>query len=170
MDRGVNHAVVLYSSYDPLIKDQYCNDSWEKINYLLNDKQEGSRESIQSVIWYYTCNQPYPSNDSSAQALINDTEEHYQNFTPLEGQIIAIYIQGISEIQQTFFELRLPYASAIGDFVWNDVNANGIQNEGEPGIAGVTVSLFKTGHWLTLSRRMSMDIIRLHISRLVNII
>lgn len=31
--------------------------------------------------------------------------------------------------------------STIGDFVWNDLNGNGIQDSGEPGIAGVTVSL-----------------------------
>ena len=29
----------------------------------------------------------------------------------------------------------------IGDFVWNDVNANGIQNTGETGISGVTLTL-----------------------------
>ena len=31
--------------------------------------------------------------------------------------------------------------SSIGDFVWNDVNSNGIQNLGETGIAGVAVRL-----------------------------
>ena len=31
--------------------------------------------------------------------------------------------------------------AALGDFVWNDANANGIQDAGEPGIAGVTVHL-----------------------------
>lgn len=30
---------------------------------------------------------------------------------------------------------------ALGDFVWHDVNANGIQDAGEPGINGVTVRL-----------------------------
>jgi hypothetical protein len=30
----------------------------------------------------------------------------------------------------------------IGDYVWNDLNRNGIQNAGEPGIGGVTVSLY----------------------------
>ena len=30
---------------------------------------------------------------------------------------------------------------SIGDFVWNDTNANGIQNSGEPGINGVLVDL-----------------------------
>ena len=33
-------------------------------------------------------------------------------------------------------------SSSIGDFVWNDVNRNGIQDTGEPGMAGVTVNLY----------------------------
>ena len=32
--------------------------------------------------------------------------------------------------------------SSIGDRVWNDLNNNGIQDPGEPGIAGVTVTLY----------------------------
>jgi len=36
---------------------------------------------------------------------------------------------------------------AIGDFVWQDTNQNGIQDAGEPGIPGVTVNLFdKSGN------------------------
>jgi len=35
-----------------------------------------------------------------------------------------------------------PCNGAIGDFVWNDLNGNGIQDAGEPGIANVTVSLY----------------------------
>ncbi|MGL5066513.1 MAG: SdrD B-like domain-containing protein, partial [Sarcina sp.] len=31
--------------------------------------------------------------------------------------------------------------ASIGDFVWNDLNQNGLQDAGEPGIAGVTVNL-----------------------------
>src|SRR5262249_45658708 len=32
----------------------------------------------------------------------------------------------------------------IGDFVWNDTNGNGIQDSGEPGINGVTLTLTGT--------------------------
>jgi SdrD B-like domain/Secretion system C-terminal sorting domain len=32
----------------------------------------------------------------------------------------------------------------IGDFIWNDLNKNGVQDPGEPGIAGVTVTLFNS--------------------------
>jgi SdrD B-like domain len=34
-----------------------------------------------------------------------------------------------------------PPTGEIGDFVWDDLNGNGIQDSGEPGIAGVTVTL-----------------------------
>lgn len=35
--------------------------------------------------------------------------------------------------------------SSIGDFVWNDRNANGIQDPGEPGVPGITVKLYSAG-------------------------
>jgi len=35
--------------------------------------------------------------------------------------------------------------ASIGDRVWQDTNANGIQDAGEPGLAGVTVNLFRDG-------------------------
>jgi uncharacterized repeat protein (TIGR01451 family) len=38
-------------------------------------------------------------------------------------------------------DLGLYQAASIGNFVWYDQNANGIQDVGEPGIAGVTVQL-----------------------------
>lgn len=35
----------------------------------------------------------------------------------------------------------VPLPAHLGDYVWHDVNENGIQDSGEPGIAGVTVQL-----------------------------
>ncbi len=34
--------------------------------------------------------------------------------------------------------------AAVGDFVWSDLNGNGVQNAGEPGVNGVTVTLTGT--------------------------
>lgn len=34
---------------------------------------------------------------------------------------------------------------SLGDFVWNDLNKNGIQNTNEPGLAKITVNLYKAG-------------------------
>ena len=35
-----------------------------------------------------------------------------------------------------------PVLGSLGDYVWEDLNADGVQDAGEPGIAGVTVELF----------------------------
>ena len=41
--------------------------------------------------------------------------------------------------------------SGIGDFVWNDLNGNGIQDAGEPGINGVKVTItFEDGRYDTV--------------------
>ncbi|UOE27899.1 Ig-like domain-containing protein [Agromyces soli] len=44
-----------------------------------------------------------------------------------------------SDLQRVSF--RLPQLGAIGDRVWHDENADGIQDAGEPGLEGVTVEL-----------------------------
>jgi SdrD B-like domain/Secretion system C-terminal sorting domain len=41
--------------------------------------------------------------------------------------------------------LRPPATATIGDFVWNDVNSDGIQNSTETGVAGVLVTLYSPG-------------------------
>jgi hypothetical protein len=49
-------------------------------------------------------------------------------------------IQGVGPVQRSITVV----ASEIGDFVWNDLNANGVQDAGEPGLDGVPVSLSGT--------------------------
>ncbi len=53
---------------------------------------------------------------------------------------IAILIAGAG-IALTSSDGWAPCNTTIGDFVWNDVNGNGIQDDGEPGIEGVSVIL-----------------------------
>ncbi|WP_292463735.1 SdrD B-like domain-containing protein [Methanolobus sp.] len=44
-----------------------------------------------------------------------------------------------------FVAMSLPASACyIGDLVWNDLNGNGIQDAGEPGIKGVEVKLYKS--------------------------
>lgn len=45
---------------------------------------------------------------------------------------------------------RLQFAE-IGDYVWNDANMNGIQDEGEEGVGGVTVNLYNDAEELITS-------------------
>ena len=152
MRRHVNHTVSLYSSYDPEMPAHFLNNNWSKVNYVINHKQEGGRESIQNAIWYFMCNDPYPTNDTLAQAMIDDANASNGSFVPQSGQIIAILVDvenGNYSIQRTFFELTLPPVVTLGDFVWNDHNANGIQESDEPGIPDITVSLYtQNGTWV----------------------
>jgi hypothetical protein len=146
MTRRVNHTVLLYSSYDPAMPVYFQSSNWDKVNYVINHKN-GSRESIQNAIWYFVCNYSYPSNDTQAQAMIAaaNAADNISHFIPQAGETIAILvdiINGECSIQRTFFELPLPAAVILGDLVWNDWDADGIQDAGEPGIPGVTVGLY----------------------------
>jgi len=53
----------------------------------------------------------------------------------------------------TYVDAGMYYSvsARIGDFVWNDLDKDGIQDAGEPGIAGVTVMLYTTADVLYLS-------------------
>lgn len=43
------------------------------------------------------------------------------------------------------FGFEVPCSGILGDFVWEDRNANGVQDAGEPGIANVEVRLYREG-------------------------
>ena len=74
--------------------------------------------------------------------MIADADEHGKGFIPYQGHLMAVLIEGVPVIQRTFLEFTLPPKLTLGDFVWNDIDADGIQDAGEPGIAGVTVFLY----------------------------
>ena len=42
-------------------------------------------------------------------------------------------------------EQRRLLTASVGDFVWLDLDADGVQDTGEPGIDGVTVNLYASG-------------------------
>lgn len=43
----------------------------------------------------------------------------------------------------------------VGDRVWNDLNGNGVQDRGEPGLSGVTVELFQVGSATAVDTRVT---------------
>jgi hypothetical protein len=65
---------------------------------------------------------------------------------PLTGSTEPFHL-GIAEINNNW-DMGLywyPYHGGIGDLVWNDLNHNGIQEQGEPGIPGVHIYLYSCG-------------------------
>ena len=146
MTQHVNHTVLLYSCYDPSLPLEYQNSYWDKINYLLNHKQ-GNSNSIQQAIWYYTNNQNC-STDPDASAMISDAEQFGAGFAPTSGELLAVPIQGVPAIQLTFLETTIPTPSTLEGFVWDDTNANGLQDKGEPGMNAIRIYLYQQNNFL----------------------
>lgn len=48
-------------------------------------------------------------------------------------------------------ELQPPGRAKVGDFVWEDKNANGCQDVGEPGVSGVSVKIYRSGNNMLIS-------------------
>lgn len=114
MSRGVNHAVTLYSSYDPDMPESFQDTDWDKANYILNHKQNYSYSSIQKALWYFIDDQSYPS-DAEAQALISDANASGSGYCPGSGDILAILVEVHTIVQQTFLELTIPETSTGGE-------------------------------------------------------
>jgi len=59
------------------------------------------------------------------------------------GQTIVTTL--ISGETDNTWDAGLYQFAALGDFVWDDTNADGVQNPGEPGLPNVTVNLYDSG-------------------------
>jgi PKD repeat protein len=146
MTQHINHTVLLYSCYDPSLPLEYQNSHWDKINYLLNHKR-GNSNSIQQAIWYYTDNKDC-SGDPDALAMISNAEQHGTGFIPTVGELLAVPIKGVPTIQLTFLETTIPAPSTLEGLIWDDTNANGLQDNGEPGMNAITIHLYLQDNFL----------------------
>lgn len=53
----------------------------------------------------------------------------------------VIIIGGLYITQPTLFKGDISVSNSIGDFVWEDLNSNGVWDMGEPGLSGIAVDL-----------------------------
>ena len=114
MPRDVHHAVTLNSSYDENLPELFQNDNWSKVNYIINNKQDYSRTSIQNAIWYFIDNYD-SSTDVDAQELIDDANANGEDFCPVVGQSVAIILECVQTVQRTIVELTIPDESTGGE-------------------------------------------------------
>ncbi len=166
-----NHfQVMLYSTYDPAMPSDvayYESDTvplvvdgvvslgdpvpWDRLNYLLNHKQ-GGREDIQAAIWELIWGDATTLElTADALAMLDDAEAFGDGYEPGPGDVVAVilYLDGLQQegYQEVVIEVPVPESAdgAIGDFVWEDLDGDGRQAEGEPGIADVLVGLLLPG-------------------------
>jgi uncharacterized repeat protein (TIGR01451 family) len=75
----------------------------------------------------------YNTSQTTAAGFPDATTDTSFTFTALPGE---------DWYENTRFDFGVDYAGAIGDQVWLDTNGDGVQDAGEPGLAGVTVQLY----------------------------
>jgi uncharacterized repeat protein (TIGR01451 family) len=76
--------------------------------------------------------------------VVNPSQPALEGFTPTNnpGPTTDLTGNGDSDLTQDFgFKKK---SVSVGDFVWVDTNRNGVQDSGEPGIQGVTVTIERT--------------------------
>ncbi|SHH71333.1 SdrD B-like domain-containing protein [Clostridium grantii] len=84
----------------------------------------------------------FPQKDQTSDGADSDADTVTGNTT-----IITL---GKGEIDKTN-DAGLYMPASIGNYLWEDKNANGIQDDGETGINGATVELFKEGESTTIT-------------------
>ncbi|MEZ4910060.1 MAG: SdrD B-like domain-containing protein [Saprospiraceae bacterium] len=82
-----------------------------------------------------------PSNYFLSNALVGDTLFD-SNITGANGPFTTNTFKILLGENRNDLDAGAYLPASIGDFVWNDVNKNGFQDAGEPGMEGVTVNLF----------------------------
>ncbi len=147
---------ILVSDPDPYL------DKLQQINWLINNVTEAANlvnnkyrynnvdytyGDVQLAIWKILGNPvdttdsgtlgTYDTTDQKANDLIALAVTNGTNFVPVAGQDFGVIVKGLN-LQPILLEVK---TAGIGDFVWEDLNANGIQEANESGIDGATVTL-----------------------------
>jgi hypothetical protein len=149
----------IYSSYElgllgtdlPRIGNQ---QNLDLVNWIINQNFTANPQynygEVQAAIWTLLGDSYNPNgSDLTAQgpvilddvnAIVTAAQANGENFVPDTNQFIAVVFDPGNNQQPFIGQIK---AAALGDFVWNDLNANGIQDFGEPGIAEAIVNLVR---------------------------
>ena len=112
---SLERDVVLYSSYEP--PEQYMDEDWHKLNYILNHKQ-GDRYAIQQAIRYFVnfgdwewdkIWGPYTEVFPETLDMIDDANENADDWCPGCGDVIAVICHQIDlDYQIIIIEVPIP--------------------------------------------------------------
>ena len=138
MPRDEEISVLLYSSYDSDMPEEYMSENWSKINYLLNNRGGFSRMAVQRVIWHLLdFNSIMGANEIT---LLDMVDSNSDDFCPGPGDVIAILCVNTTHadvLQRTIFELRLPQCARTQGYWKNHPDAWPVDVE-EITIGGIT--------------------------------
>jgi uncharacterized repeat protein (TIGR01451 family) len=155
---GANYTTYLYSSYEvgtlttsvPTLAASKYLGNLDNINWLLNwyNGSNAAYGDVQGAIWKMLgsatpmVNYVGPQSAANIDALIAEAMKH-DGYVPDIGDTIAAVMDPMSGTTHSQPLLVTMKAASIGDRVWHDTNANGVQDAGEAGIANVVVKLVR---------------------------
>jgi uncharacterized repeat protein (TIGR01451 family) len=102
-------------------------------------------EPGESLVYYYETTIDEPIRNIAVASV-----------TPIDDDGTVIDISDSISFTDTV-DIDLRPKAAIGDYVWEDLNVDGIQDEGEPGMADVTVRLFRANGQLVAETQTDDD-------------
>lgn len=108
---GGTHQAVLLNSLAPALPPPYSSMPWDKINYLINNKQ-GTATEVQYAIWHFTDGiAPDPVVFPAAISMIADANANGGGFAPGPGDVTAvlvIWVGADTNVQGSFIEVPGP--------------------------------------------------------------
>ncbi|MCB0063447.1 MAG: hypothetical protein KDE19_15100, partial [Caldilineaceae bacterium] len=142
-EQGIDGVIVeLYTSYNTLVMTTTTSNGGE---YLFTDLQPGSYYLVfinpfAEGIWTIANQGANDAIDSDVNEEVPDGRgdaERTEVFTLEAGEVDLSWDAGL-------IGLSGAGSAAVGNFVWNDLDKDGIQDPGEAGVPGITVRLYST--------------------------
>lgn len=130
-------TVTLYNSTGNAIASTITD---AKGNYSFTNLSAGTYSVGYSLVPGYVFSTKDAGGNDNTDSDVNTTGVNMgktDNFTLTAGEIKTSIDAGLTPAAAT--------TASLGDKVWNDLNQNGLQDAGEPGVAGVTVTLYVSG-------------------------
>lgn len=167
----------LYSTCDPDLNSKlpaghqptvYVSSAvWTQVNHILNNNPGTDWFSVQYAIWSLVGGPPteFPPYLVADQTLVttllgNAAAAQAAGWKPKCGDKVAAVLVIDDTISRQMLIIEVPCVcppACLGDYVWEDLNWNGIQDDNEPGVPGVKVDLLDCSDSLLATKNTDAD-------------
>ncbi|MCK1252463.1 SdrD B-like domain-containing protein, partial [Streptococcus uberis] len=137
---SISDSVSLAKESDSVSQSLSNELEYESISSSESLSQESSSISESLSITVHSVSVSQSESLSQESESISESLYRVSNSISVSNSDSSSLSTSISQSQSTIGS-EVPKVYAIGDFVWEDTNKDGIQDAGEPGIPGVTVTL-----------------------------
>ena len=119
-------------------------DQTEFYIMAMNSRENGANHPYLEICYTSSAGTVCESSEAIADSYIWALESHANMNFGSDIKVLTGWMSGFEKQSLFLFDAptQEPRLASIGDFVWNDLNMDGIQDRNEPGIEGIIVQLF----------------------------